>query len=48
MGQRTQMLVIKRAENGEKRVSFYHNQWGFGRCMFLGVMELFIQYYNSD
>lgn len=48
MGQRTQVLIIKHSKNGQKQVDFYHCQWGYGRCMYLAVMYLYIRYYNTS
>lgn len=48
MGQRTQILVIKEKNNGEKKNYFFHHQWGFGRVMYLGLMDLFLQDYFKD
>lgn len=47
MGQRTQVLVVKENLKGEKKVFLFHHQWGYGRTMFLGLMDLFLQDYNS-
>lgn len=48
MGQRVQVLVIKDKNNGKRKVSFFHHQWGFGRCLYLGFLDLFIQDYHKD
>lgn len=48
MGQRTQVLVIKESNKGIKKAHFFHNQWGFGRVMYLGLMDLFLQDYSKD
>lgn len=48
MGQRTQVLIIKHSRDGQKQTEFYHNQWGYGRCMYLAVMYLYIRYYNTS
>ena len=48
MGQRTQVLVIKENNEGVKKATFFHNQWGFGRVMYLGFMDLFLQDYAKD
>lgn len=48
MGQRTQVLIIKHSRDGQKQVEFYHNQWGYGRCMYLAVMYLYIRYYGTS
>lgn len=42
------MLIIKHSRDGQKKVEFYHNQWGYGRCMYLAVMYLYMRYYNTD
>lgn len=47
MGQRTQVLVIKENNKGEKSCHFFHCQWGFGRVMYLGLMDLFMQDYSK-
>lgn len=48
MGQRVQVLVIKEKNNGKRKVSFFHHQWGIGRCLYLGFLDLFIQDYYKD
>lgn len=48
MGQRTQMLIIKHSRDGQKKVEFYHHQWGYGRNMFLAVMFLYMRYYGTS
>ena len=48
MGQRTQVLVIKENTNGVKKATFFHHQWGFGRVMYLGLMDLLIQECAKD
>ena len=48
MGQRTQVLVIKENTNGVKKATFFHHQWGYGRVMYLGFMDLFLQDYAKD
>ena len=48
MGQRTQVLVIKENANGVKKATFFHHQWGFGRVMYLGFMDLLMQEYAKD
>lgn len=48
MGQRTQVLIIKHSRDGQKKVEFYHHQWGYGRNMFLAVMFLYMRYYGSS
>lgn len=48
MGQRTQVLVIKENNKKEKKAYFFHHQWGFGRVMYLGLMDLFMQDYSKE
>lgn len=48
MGQRTQVLVIKQKKNGEKKASFFHHQWGYGRNMYLALIDLILQDYGKD
>lgn len=48
MGQRTQILVIKESKEGKRNCTFMHNQWGYGRQMYLAVIDLFMQDYNRD
>lgn len=48
MGQRTQVLVIKENNKKEKKTYFFHHQWGFGRVMYLGLMDLFMQDYSKE
>ena len=48
MGQRTQMLIQTVNNKGEKKNHLYHFQWGFGRTMFLQLMDLFINDYFKD
>lgn len=48
MGQKTQILVIKENNKGEKRCHFFHHQWGFGRTMYLALVDLFLQDYWKD
>ena len=48
MGQITQVLVVKEKNNGEKKCYFFHHQWGFGRVMYMGLMDLFMQDYNKE
>ena len=48
MGQRTQVLVIKENNKGKKKAHLFHNQWGFGRVMYLGLMDLLMQDYCKD
>ena len=48
MGQRTQLLVLKEDKKGNKETKFYHSQWGFGRVMYLALMDMCIGDYNKD
>lgn len=48
MGQRTQILVIKENNKGERQAEFYHNQWGYGRSMYLALMDCVIKDYGKD
>lgn len=48
MGQRTQVLVIKENNKKQKKCYFFHYQWGFGRVMYMGLMDLFMQDYNKE
>ncbi len=48
MGQRTQVLIIKENNKGERESRFYHLQWGFGRAMYFTFMDLFLNDYNKD
>ena len=48
MGQRTQILVIKENNKGERQAEFYHNQWGYGRNMYLALMDCVIKDYGKD
>lgn len=48
MGQRTQVLVIKEDNKGNRKSSFYHHQWGFGRVMYLALMDLVMTDYNKE
>lgn len=48
MGQKTQILVIRENAQGEKKAKFYHHQWGFGRVMYLALIDCFINDYNKD
>ena len=48
MGQRTQVLVIKENNKKERKVTFLHNQWGFGRKMYMALMDMFFQDYHKD
>lgn len=47
MGQRTQLLVLKEDNKGNKEARFYHHQWGFGRVMYLALMDMCIGYYDK-
>ena len=40
MGQRTQILVLKENNKGERKAYFFHHQWGYGRNMYLTVMDI--------
>lgn len=48
MGQRTQVILQKVNNQGKKDNKVYHFQWGFGRTMFLQLMDLFITDYFKD
>lgn len=48
MGQRTQVLIVKKHNNGKKTYKFCHLQWGYGRQMYLTMMDLFINDYFKD
>ena len=48
MGQRTQMLIQTVNNKGEKKNRLYHFQWGFGRTMFLQLMDLYLSDYFKD
>lgn len=48
MGQRTQVLVIKENNKKERKVTFLHNQWGYGRKMYMALMDMFFQDYHKD
>lgn len=48
MGQRTQILVVRENNKGEKKTKFYHHQWGFGRVMYLALMDAFMNDYNKE
>lgn len=48
MGQRTQILLVKNKKDGSRSVNLYHLQWGFGRQMYLALMDLFISDYFRD
>ena len=48
MGQRTQVLIIKENNKGKRKCSFFHHQWGIGRVMYFGLMDLFMQDYCKD
>lgn len=45
MGQRTQIIYQKVANNGQKTTKIYHLQWGYGRQMPLHFMRLVIDDY---
>lgn len=48
MGQRTQIIVVKENNKGERQVEVYHHQWGYGRNMYLAFMKCVIEDYNKD
>ena len=48
MGQRTQMLVLKENNKGERKAFFFHHQWGFGRTMYLTFMDIFTGDYFKE
>lgn len=48
MGQRTQILVIRENNKGQRKSRFYHHQWGFGRVMYLAVMDAVMSDYNKE
>ena len=48
MGQRVQVLVIKENKRGERKATFFHHQWGIGRAMYFGLLDLFMQDYYKD
>lgn len=48
MGQRVQVLVIKENKKGERKATFFHHQWGIGRAMYFGLLDLFMQDYYKD
>ena len=48
MGQRTQILFVKKHNNGTQTAHVLHRQWGFGRQMYLAFMDLFISDYFKD
>ena len=45
MGQRTQILLVKKHKDGKQTAKLMHLQWGFGRQMYLALMDLFISDY---
>lgn len=48
MGQRTQMIIQRVNNKGEKRTEVWHLQWGYGRIMYLNLMGLLIQDYFKE
>lgn len=48
MGQRTQIIVVKENNNGERQIEVYHHQWGYGRNMYLALMGCVINDYNKN
>ena len=48
MAQRTQMLIQTVNNKGEKKNRLYNFQWGFGRTMFLQLMDLYLSDYFKD
>lgn len=48
MGQRTQIIIIKENNAGKKQLYGFHDQWGYGRRMYLTLMDLVIMDYNKD
>lgn len=48
MGQRTQVLVIKENKKGERKSTFFHHHWGYGRMMYMGLIDLVMSDYNKD
>ena len=48
MGQRTQMLIQTVNNKGKQKNRLYHFQWGFGRTMFLQLMDLYLSDYFKD
>ena len=48
MGQRTQILVIKENNKGERQAEFYHHSWGYWRNMYLAFMDCVIKDYGKD
>lgn len=48
MGQRVQVLVIKENKKGERKSTFFHHQWGFGRLMYMGLIDLVMSDYNKE
>lgn len=48
MGHRTQILIIKENKDKERKAYFLHNQWGYGRTMYLALMDVVLQDYTKD
>lgn len=48
MGQRTQIIVIKKDCEGKVKKTVWHHQWGFGRNMYLALLSLHIADYSKD
>lgn len=48
MGQRTQILLVKKHNDGTQTAHVLHRQWGFGRQMYLALMDLLISDYFKD
>lgn len=41
-------MVIKEDNKGNRKCSFYHHQNGFGRVMYLALMDMVMTDYNKD
>lgn len=48
MGQRTQIIVVKENNKGEKAIYGFHDQWGYGRSMYFAFMDIFMEDYGKD
>lgn len=48
MGQRTQILLVKENNEGKRQIEVYHNQWGYGRNMYLALMDCVIKDYGKN
>lgn len=48
MGQRTQVILIKEKKDGKKNVNVFHLQWGYGRIMYLMLMDIINVDYNKS